>query len=323
MARDSAVLIAGETLVDLVPERAGPPGEAGGYAPRFGGAPANVAVGMARLGDPPHFWTRLATDDFGAFLRGHLIDAGVPEEFLVADPAARTTVALVTHDAAGDRSFTFYREGGADARMEPGTVEDDVLDGIEWIHLSGVPLCAEPSRSALLELAERASDRCTVSLDPNWRPELWASRHEYGAVVRGALDHVDVLLASPDDLDAAGFAADDPLALARAVIDRGPHTAVVTLGGDGSLVVGTEAGPIAGHARHGGYDVDVVDTTGAGDLFVAGFVAALTSGLTDADRVLEVANALGAIATTEMGAVTALSDLDRVETLCGEVPWAN
>lgn len=323
MTVDSKVLIAGETLVDLVPDHPGPPGEAGGYVPRFGGAPANVAIGMARLATPPSFWTRLATDDFGEFLREQLIEADVPEDLLTTDADARTTVALVTHDATGDRSFAFYREGGADERMEPGTVSDDVLDDLEWVHLSGVPLCSEPSRSALLELAERASDRCVVSLDPNWRPELWTSRQEYGAVVRGTLDDVDVLLASPEDLAAAGFETDEPATLARTVTDYGPHTVVVTLGADGAVCEATDASPLAGSARHGGYDVDVVDTTGAGDTFVAGLLTALTNGVTDGERALTIANAAGAVATTEKGAVTGLSDLDTVAQLCGNLPWAN
>ena len=318
---DPTVLIAGETLVDFVPERRGPPGETGGYAPRFGGAPANVALAMARMGVPPLFWTRLATDDFGNFLDSHLDDSGVPDDLIITDPDARTTLALVTHDEEGDRSFSFYREGGADTRLATGTVGEGVLDGVSWVHTSGVPLSGEPSRSALLDLAARASEYATVSFDPNWRPELWQSPHEYRAVVRGALEYVDVVTASPEDLTAAGFDREDPGATARAVTDHGPHTVLVTLGGDGALCYGTEASPFAGLSRHEGYEVEVVDTTGAGDVFLAGFIAAVTSGVRDGERALAVANAAGAAATTERGAVTALTGLDEVEWLAGEVPW--
>lgn len=316
------VLVAGDTLVDFLPERPGPPGEAGGYGPRFGGSSANVAIVLARLGVPPLFWTRLATDDFGEFLRGHLTKSAVSEDYLVTDPDARTTLAVVSHDQTGDRSFSFYREDGADTRLEPGVVSDDALDGVSWVHTTGVTLSVEPSRTATLDLQERASGRCTVSLDPNWRPELWTSRESYAAVVRGALDPVDVLKASSDDLAAAGFETDDHAALARRVAAHGPHTVLLTLGDEGALCFGTEASRVPGLARHPGFDVDSVDTTGAGDAFLAGFVAALTNGVGDPEYALQIANAVGAVATTRPGAVTAMTGLDSVRELAGDVPWA-
>lgn len=323
MTCDPRVLIAGEALVDFVPERPGPPVEAGGYAPRFGGAPANVAVALARLGAPPLFWSRLATDDFGTFLRDRLEEAGVPADLLIEDPDARTSLALVTHDEDGDRSFSFYREDGADTRMEAGAVSEDVLESVEWVHTSGVPLSVEPSRSAMLDLQTRASRQTTVSLDPNWRPELWETPHTYRAVVRGALDHVDVLTASPADLTVAGFDGDDPAALARDIAAHGPHTVVLTLGEDGALCFGTGASPLAGLSRHDGYDVDVVDTTGAGDVFLAGFLAAVTNGVRDGERALALANAAGAVATTQQGAVTALTGMSDIRRFHDDVPWKN
>ncbi|WP_135304980.1 carbohydrate kinase family protein [Haloarcula amylovorans] len=321
MTDDPTVLVAGDTLVDFVPERAGPPGQAGGYTPKFGGSGANVALALDRIGVPPLFWTRLASDDFGAFLRSHLEDSSIPDDLLVTDADARTTLAVVTHDEDGDRSFSFYREDGADTRFRPGSVADATLDSVSWVHTTGVIMSVEPSRTATLELQSRASDRCTVSLDPNWRPEMWESPYEFGAVVRGALDAVDVVKATPADLEAAGFETDDPEALAQTVADYGPHTVVLTLGGEGALCYGTEESPVSGWGRHEGYDVDVVDTTGAGDAFLAGFIAALTHDVTDAESALALANAAGAVATTQPGAVSALTGFDRIRRFHDEIPW--
>lgn len=321
MPTDPTILVAGDALVDFVPRNPGPPGDAGGYEPTFGGSGANAAMALDRLGVPPLCWTRLATDDLGAFLRAHFDASDIPPDLLVTDEGARTTVALVTHDSERGPSFAFYRERGADTRLQQGTVSEDTLDSVSWVHTTGVTMSVEPSRSATLELQSRASDRCTVSLDPNWRPEMWHSSHEFRAVVRGALSTVDVVTATPDELSVAGFEADDPAELARSVADEGPHTVVLTLGDAGAFCYGTDESPVAGQARHAGYDVDPVDTTGAGDAFLAAFIAALTHGVTDPARALALANAAGAVTTTRSGAVTALTGPDALRRFHDDIPW--
>lgn len=321
MTSEPTTLVAGDTLVDFVPTSSDRPRDVKGYKPKFGGSAANVALAMDRLGAPPLFWTRLATDDFGAFLRSYLDESAIPSDWVTTDPGARTTFSLVSHDADGDRSFTFYREDGADTRLEPGAVPDETLAGISWVHTTGVTMNEEPSRTATLGLQARAAGRCTVSLDPNWRPEMWHSRHEFRAVVRGVLDVVDVLKATPEDLAAAGFDTSDPASLAETLTARGPHTVVVTLGDRGAVCHGTTESPVTGTARHEGYAVDVVDTTGAGDAFLAGFITAVTHGVTDPERALALANAAGAVTTTQAGAVTALTDPQRLYEFVADVPW--
>lgn len=322
MSEDPTVLVAGDTLVDFVPKQSDVPGGAE-YLPKFGGSGANVALALDRLNVPPLFWTRLATDNFGAFLRSHFEESDIPADLIVTDEGARTTLAVVSHDEDGDRSFSFYREGGADTRFEPGAVSDAVLDTVSWIHTTGVTLSVEPSRTATLELQDRASDSCTVSLDPNWRPEMWNSQYEFAAVIRGALRNVAVVKATPEDLEAAGFETDDVETLARTVATYGPHTVVLTLGDRGALCYGTADSPVAGMSYHEGYEVDAIDTTGAGDVFLAAFIAALTHGVTDAALALGLANAAGAIATTGSGAVSALTGFERIREFHEEIPWVD
>lgn len=318
---DPDILVAGDALIDFLPSTHGPPTEEVSYSPRLGGSAANVALALDRLGVSPLFWTRFAPDDFGSFLRRTFEECDIPAEYLVTDDGAKTTLAVVSHDADGERSFTFYRDRGADTRLEPGTVTDDTLEAVSWVYTTGVTMSVEPSRTATGELQRRASRECTVSLDPNWRPGLWEGREEFSSVVRDALDHVDVVTASPEDLDAAGFHASDPIELARLVADRGPHTVVVTLGAEGAVCFGSNASPIPGVARHRGYDVDVVDTTGAGDGFLAGLIASITHGVDDGERALALANAVGAVVTTRPGAVAALDSIESVRRFHGDVPW--
>ncbi|AGB38370.1 carbohydrate kinase family protein [Natronococcus occultus] len=318
MTRD--ILVAGETLIDFLPERPGPISTVEGFERRAGGAPANVAVALARLERTPLFWTRVGEDPFGRYLVETLADHGLPERFIDRDPDAKTTLAFVTHDETGDREFSFYRDDTADTRLEPGRIDDAVLADLEWVHAGGVALSTGSSREATLDLLERADAAgCTVSFDPNARPELWPDDDVFRAVVRRALDHVDVLKAAEEELAALGFAGEDVEATARDVlaIEGGPSTVLATRGGEGALAVAGDDAPWSGTASHPGYEADVVDTTGAGDAFLAGAIAALSEGRALED-VLAFANAVGAAATTAPGAMTALPDREAVGEFGGE-----
>jgi len=306
---ESDVLVAGETLVDMLPEAPGALADVETFHRRPGGAPANVAVALARLGRAPLFWTRIGADALGDFLVDTLDAEAIPDRFVERDPEARTTLAFVAHDDARDRGFTFYRDRTADTRLEPGRVPDGTLAAVEWICVGGVCLAADPSREAIRDLVERArAADATVVFDPNARPELFAGEGpDYATEVDAVLGETDLAVASPEDLSAAGVAdGDDPAELARAIHDRGPHTAIVTLGDDGAYASATEDAPWGnGEARHGGYDVEVVDATGAGDAFTAGAVTALADGR-GLGEVLAFAGAVAAVTTTAAGAMTAL-----------------
>lgn len=318
---DAAVLVAGETLVDFVPATAGPLADVESFHRRAGGAPANVSVALSRLGAPPLFWTRVGTDPFGDFLADRLARAGVRDRYVERDPDAPTTLAFVG-TGESDPRFTFYRDGTADTRLQRGTVPDAALEAVAWVHVGGVALATEPARGGTLDLIERAVDLdCTVSFDPNVRPECWSNDAELATVCGWALDETDVLVATPAELRALGVADEgdgtDPTAatsLARAALDRGPHTVVLTLGDDGAVAVTEDAAPWSGAGAHEGYDVDAVDPTGAGDAFVAGLVDALRRD-EDLTGALAFANAVGAFATTARGAMAALPERDAVSSL--------
>lgn len=313
---DPEILVAGETLVDFIPDRPGPLTEVEQFSRRAGGAPANVAVGLARLDETPWFWTRIGEGPFGDYLARTLRAFGVPDRFVERDPDAKTALAFVSHDEDADREFTFYRDGTADTCVEPGGVSDETLESVSWVYVGGVMLASEPGRTATFDLAERASDRdCTVVFDPNARPELWRDG-DFQASVGQMLAHADVVKATPDDLRAAGFDAEPPEALAEAVCERGPHTILLTLGDAGAFAFATEDAPWgAGVASHKGYDVEAVDTTGAGDAFTAGALAAFVEGETSLSEVLGFANAVAAVTTRAAGAMAALPTREEVRAL--------
>jgi fructokinase len=293
-------LVAGEALVDLVAD-ADSLAAAERFRRRPGGAPANVAVGLARLGGAPALRARVGDDPFGAFLTDHLAEAGVDVGPVETDPDAPTGLAFV----AGE-SFAFRRDGSADTRLAPGRPPDERLAAADALHAGGLLLATEPARGATYDLLERAPPDTLVSFDPNARPSVWAaSAHAYGPSVRRAVAAADVVAATPAELRAAGYEG-DPVGLAAAVLADGPHTALLTRGAAGA-VGATGPGAPCGRARasHGGYDVDAVDPTGAGDAFLAGAVTALREGRALAD-VLAFADAVAARSTTATGATAAL-----------------
>ncbi len=127
----SQTLIAGEMLVDMFPAAPGSLSEAESFERRAGGAPANVAVAMARLGRPASLWSRLGTDPFGTYLEGVLADNDVPSRFLERDAEHKTAHTLVGTDPDADQSFVFYKEGTATMAFEPEWIDDSVLDDLE------------------------------------------------------------------------------------------------------------------------------------------------------------------------------------------------
>ncbi|RRJ27679.1 carbohydrate kinase family protein [Halocatena pleomorpha] len=309
------VLVAGETVIDLIPTAPEQAESGDRFIRRAGGAPANVAVGLARLGCPPWLWTRLGTDPMGEYLAGVLTENDIPERFVERDPDGKTTLAVVSYDDSGDRSFTFYQDTAADTRFVTGRVPDSALEPVDWVVIGGIALTAEPSRTAILDLARRARAMdCTVVFDPNTRPEL--SGPAFERTVRDTLKHTHVLKASTADLRAVGFSGADPVSLARAACVASVHTVVVTLGADGAVFVSRRGAPWgATTVSHPGYTVDAVDTTGAGDGFLAGLLAGCVEGNRSPEKLLDIATAAGGHTVTTTGAMTALPTRNAIESL--------
>jgi fructokinase len=305
------ILIAGETLIDFLPDQSGTLSTVETFSRRAGGAPANVAIALTRLEEAPWFLTNVSTDAFGDFLVTTLDEHGVPDRFVTRDSDHRTTLAFVAHDEDADRSFSFYRTETADQYIDPGVVDDDALDTVSWVAIGGVALASEPARSSMFELAERANEHdCGVVFDPNSRPELWADGATFERVHTRMLELTDVCKTSAEDLAGTRFA--DAPNLARSLLDAGPHTVFLTYGPDGARVVAGDDAPWGpADETHPGYSVEPIDTTGAGDGFLAGVLRALANGAS-LDETLAFANAVAALTTTETGATAALPDREAV-----------
>lgn len=278
--------MAGETLVDFVPDDGETLREVDGYSHRPGGAPANVAVGLARLGAPPAFWTRLGDDAFGDFLAETLAAEGIPETH-VERVEGETTLAVVSPPDADGPRFGFYGSRDSTFGFDPDAAPTEALTkragAPPWLYLGGVALTHPRGRAATRELlgAATAADR-SVAFDVNYRPDLVpeGEAEAVSTAVREAVAASDLAFCSDEDVAAAELSTNEGVELARDLLDFGPHTAVVTMGAEGALAVSSEAAPWgAATVRHDGFPVEAVDATGAGDAFTAGLLSRLAGGV--------------------------------------------
>jgi fructokinase len=255
---DCPIVVAGEALIDLI--RA-PDGSLSSHP---GGGPYNVARTLGRLERPVSFLGGLSTDAFGVQLREQLAADGVSLDTAVATNAP-TTLALAQVDAAGVASYRFYQAGTSAPAL---TLAAAVIPGrIGMFYLGTLGLVFEPMASTLETLVGRLDDETLVALDPNCRPATIADPDAYRARLSRLLRRADVVKVSEEDLDWLDPGA-EPVVAARRLL-RGPDAlALVTLGGEGALVV-TAAAELA----VGAPVVAVLDTIGAGDAFMGAFLA--------------------------------------------------
>ncbi len=308
------VLSLGELLIDFVPDRTGVTlGEAERFLKAAGGAPANVAVGLARLGVDAGFVGKVGDDPFGRWLAGILKGEGVDVAQLRFDAGARTALAFVSLTAEGERDFMFYRHPSADQLHRPDEIDLDAVAAADILHHGSISLIQEPSRSATLAAVEaaRAAGRL-VSYDPNLRMPLWPSADAAREGILSAWRSAHVIKISDDELEF--LTGSRELEAARTLLHDDLRLLTVTLGADG---VAWFADGRSG--RTPGFRVQVADTTGAGDAFVAGLLAALQADPdlpTDPsalDVALRRANAYAALTTTAPGAIPALPTREALE----------
>ena len=278
------MLVAGESLVDLVPASDDADDADGGQRALPGGSPFNVAVGLGRLGVATGLLGPISDDAHGALLADRLAGAGV--RIL---PAARTTrpttLATVTLDASGHATYTFSLDGTSATGMGPDDVAAAVAEAPEaasaplHVSLGAVTLTSPGTGRLLAGLLADAASRPLVSLDPNVRPAVIGDLAAERAAIARAVATVDLVKVSDDDLRALHPDA-DPLAVAGGWARSGPALVVVTRGGDGAMAVRDDGGTLTVASL----PVTVVDTVGAGDAFTSGLLAALADrGLLDRD----------------------------------------
>ena len=311
------VICLGEALVD----RLGPLGGDPLTAPaeqcddRLGGAPANVACALARLGTPAAFAGRLGRDGIGKAFRQLFEGRGVVLSALQSDPSRPSRIVLVRRDAGGDRSFGGFAgdrgEGFADQALEAAGLQaalPALLRDARWLQVGTIPL-ATPASAAALKAAVQLAAAAAVplALDVNWRPTFWdpAAAADAGpaaaavAAMRPLLEQAALIKLAAEEARWL-FGSTDP-AVIRAGLPQQPAVVVTDGGAQVAWCFGSSSGVMPA------YPVDVVDSTGAGDAFLAGLLHQLCQQPQRLDggsaEVVRFAGACGALVCSGAGAI--------------------
>jgi fructokinase len=278
---DVRIVVAGEALIDLVPDADGR------LRTLPGGSPFNVAIGLGRLGVQVGLLSPLASDPLGDLLASRLSDAAVTR--LLPERTTRpTTLAVVHLDAVGHASYGFYLDGTSATGMSEGDVaaavarDATVATAALHVSLGAVTLTSSGTGELLGRMLGRGAERPLVTFDPNVRPATITDMAQERDAIESVVAAVDVVKVR--DADLAAIAPDrDPLAIAGDWARSGPALIIVTRGEQGATALRSDGGMLTVAGVH----VDVVDTVGAGDAFMSGLLAALD------DRGLLERDALG------------------------------
>jgi fructokinase len=302
------VLCFGEALVDLLPDRRGRLEDCERFEVCAGGAPANVATGLARLGARVAFRGVVGDDPFGRLLARKLESEGVrcALRFARERPTGMWFVAL---DAAGERTFfSPNARVSADKLLTPADVDRALLSRARWLHCGSSAHLLAAGQDALREAVGAARDLgVRVSFDPNVRLHLWDDPRLLRRLCADVLPSCDLAKMSGDEAEIC-TGIGDPDAAAASLVEMGVGLACVTLGAEGALV---RRG--ADVLRVPAERVEIVDTTGAGDAFVAGLLSVLSRAgpiealsLAALERAARFATRVAARAVTRVGAVAGL-----------------
>lgn len=290
------------------------------YNANPGGAPANVAVAASKLGAKTAFIGKVGNDSFGRFLCDTLQKYNVSTDGVITDKSANTTLAVVSVNENGERSFAFYRKNSADTLLSENEIIDLQLRNTHILHFGSVSLTAEPSRTATISAVKRAkSFGAVISYDPNYRGSLWSSVDEAVEQMKKPLDLVDILKVSDEEL---------PLISGKTDVEDGAKylcdkynikLVLVTLGAKGAYYRFKDCAGIVD-----GVSVTVADTNGAGDTFFGAFLSRMVymekynpSDLTEDEikDMLAFSNNAAAITTSRSGAIPAMPTIGEIDRL--------
>lgn len=313
----------GELLIDFSYAGA----DADGYptlSAHPGGAPANLLAALSAYGAKTTFLGKVGEDTFGQLLRSTLEKSGIDTQGLVSDPSVFTTLAFVTLDQSGDRSFSFARKPGADTCLRPDELNLELLNQSRVLHFGSLSLTDEPSRSATMAAIEYARQKgLLISFDPNLRKPLWSNLSDARRRIQIGLKLSDIVKISEEEIDFL-FGCSPEEGADRLLRDYDVRLVMVTLGPDGCLLKNRTAS-----CRMAAPPVQTVDTTGAGDIF-GGSALGRVLAFEDAPEALthrqlaaiaRFATAAASLSTQQLGGISSVPSLRDVVDLCRDTCW--
>lgn len=284
-----------------------------------GGAPCNVLAMLARLGKTTAFIGKVGNDRFGKVLSETIKDCGICADGLVFDDTVHTTLAFVHKKTDGDRDFSFYREPGADMMLRKCEIDEEIIKSAKIFHFGTLSSTHEGVREATRYAIDIAKESdALISFDPNLRPPLWDSLDNAKKEIEYGLSKCDILKISDNEIEFMTGSTDYDKAVRELMGKYHIKLAFATLGKNGSRAYYGDM-----QAEFGGFDVDTIETTGAGDTFCGSAlnfilehdINALTEN--DLKELLAFANAAAAIITTRRGALKVMPEKKEILELIG------
>ena len=304
----------GELLIDFTPCEIS---EAGMkiFEQNPGGAPANVLVAAGNFGAKTAFMGKVGKDMHGEFLKETLEKYNIETKGLIMDEKVFTTLAFVSLNEKGERTFSFARKPGADTCLTKEEVNLELIKKSKIFHFGSLSLTNNPSKEALLYALEKAKEmKKIISYDPNYRPLLWENRDIAVKEMRDVVKYADIIKISDEETELlTGYK--EPEKAALKLIEQGISLVFITLGSEGSFLKTKDF-----QIRVKSKKCNVVDTTGAGDAFWGAILYKLSTRKNDVLQLtekegaeyLEFANIAAGICVEKRGAIPAMPSLEDV-----------
>ena len=314
------VVCLGELLIDFCSTKADVSLEdAPAFAKAPGGAPANVAVGVAKLGRRAGFIGKVGQDPFGHFLAHILEHEQVDTSFLAFAENVRTTLSFIAVHSSGRRDCFFYRNPGADQMLEPDDIDDTYVRAAKLFHFGSISMIdAKPREATLKALEIASSDGLLVSYDPNLRMSLWSGERQAFETIWKAFPYADFAKVSEEEWEFITGTKDFD-AGAKKIMEKGVKLLVISQGEHGATFYHRTG------SRHvPAYEIELVEATGSGDGFVASILVDLVKradqgvqieelDAEDLSGIVRRANAAGALTATRYGAIPGLPTAQELE----------
>lgn len=269
-----------------------------------GGSPANMAANMARLGNKTAMIACVGNDNIGRYVTREISEIGVDTQFIAVDPLEPTTIVLVSR-TAGTPDFVAYRH--ADCQLTPSQIPDSLLEQAQIFHTTCFALSRQPAQDTIVDAAKRAQAAgCQVSIDANYAPSIWPDREQAWRVLSDYCSAGALVKLSEDDAFRLYGEAQTTDRILRDFHDMGASVICFTLGREGSIVSyenGVQRSVIPGKK------VEVVDVTGAGDAYWAGFLTAFVDGK-DPEQCARSGAALAQMKLTRQGPLPGIVERD-------------
>jgi len=259
------VLALGELLIDFTEN-----GLSGSGNPLLeanpGGAPCNVLAMLQNLGKKTAFIGKVGKDMFGDFLTETVKSVGIDTTGLIQDPEAHTTLAFVHTAEDGDRSFSFYRDPGADMLLRADEINLEQVDDARIFHFGTLSMTHDGVREATKKAVEYAKQKgLLISFDPNYRPLLWKDPELAKDMMKYGFGLCDILKISDDEITFVTGKDTVEEAIPAFIEHYKPTLICVTLGKEGSIAIYGDTKVRCGAVVR----EDTIETTGAGDTFMA------------------------------------------------------